>query len=371
MARQVSTGTTDERAVRAAAAPETPRLPAEWETQERCFLAWPSHEEGVEARSLLLSWTFVEFIRNVAEYVPIDILVSKESIAEEVTALLSLVCSNTCTYQVHVANYQHCWIRDTGPTAVIGADGVPRWVQWRFNRWGSQQEAEFDVEVAASFAQISGLPLLRAELSKELGVLAMEGGAFESDGEGTMIVTEDCLLNGTRARNKLTKEEYQELFFRHLGITKTIWLKGGSIFEATGGHADMCARFVAPGRVVLSEFSGPTGEPEEAQLRNLELLADAVDAKGRPIEVTMLPSPKYITFGQEHVAASYTNFFIGNGIVVVPMYHDRADARAIAILTSLFPGHEVRGLAARDLAIGGGSFHCITQPQFRADSISG
>ena len=193
----------------------------------------------------------------------------------------------------------------------------------------------------------------------------LEGGAIETDGEGTLLVTEECLLSAdVQVRNPgLSREGYEEAFSRYLGIEKTIWLGEGCVGDDTHGHIDDVARFVAPGKVALAVEENSSDENYRSSQDNLERLQGATDARGRAIEVVRLPMPRAIFFEHERLPASYANFYIANKVVLVPTFNDPADRLALELLAEQFPEREVIGIHSVDLVLGTGTLHCLTQQQ--------
>ena len=246
---------------------------------------------------------------------------------------------------VIVEPFGDIWLRDTGPI-VLGSGKQRRAQSFGFNGWGGKYELEGDQDIAERLARRAGLPFSRSGW-------VLEGGAIDGDGSGTLVTTEQCLLNPNR--NTLTREQIEERLRADLGITRVVWLGSGLLNDHTDGHVDNVARFVAPGRVAI-----PT--PAEVD-PNEAVYADAARRlAGAGLDVAILPSPGRISDEDGDVMpASYMNFYIGNAAVVVPQYGAANDDAAVEAVQALFPDRVAIGLRADHILTGGGSFHCISQ----------
>jgi agmatine deiminase len=247
--------------------------------------------------------------------------------------------------EVVVEPFGDIWLRDTGPI-VLGSGKDRRAQGFGFNGWGGKYELEGDEDIGERLARHAALPFAKADW-------ILEGGAIDGDGSGTVITTEQCLLNPNR--NTLTRAETEQRLLDDLGLERVVWLGSGLMNDHTDGHVDNLARFVAPGRVAI-----PTCErddPNDAVYRDA-----ARRLKAARLDVVTLPSPGRITDGDgEIVPASYMNFYIGNAVVVVPQYGAANDRNAVAVVQALFPDRVAIGLRADHILTGGGSFHCISQ----------
>jgi agmatine deiminase len=268
------------------------------------------------------------------------------------------------------------WMRDTGPTLLVDGKGGRRGVDWRFNAWGGTDGGLYfpwdrDDRVAAKVLEVEGDDRYRARI-------VLEGGAIHVDGEGTVLTTEECLLNPNR-NPELSKEQIERVLLDHLGAKKVVWLGAGVFADETDGHVDNLACFARPG-VVLLTWTDDEDDPQQAISRDArERLTAATDAQGRPFEVVLLPSPGPLQTSAEEaegvdategtqprragdrLAASYVNFYLGNSRIVYPLLDPRHDEEAAEILRRTFPDREVVGVPAREILLGGGNIHCITQ----------
>lgn len=252
------------------------------------------------------------------------------------------------------------WMRDTGPNFVHGAAGLGG-VNFNFNGWGGKQQHDLDALVAGEVCAVTETEEIATEL-------VLEGGALEIDGEGTAIITESCVLNDNRNPG-WTKKRVEAELLRTIGVEKVIWLPGIAGRDITDGHTDFYARFASPGVVVAGRDDDPDSFDYAVTREHLEILETTTDAKGRTVEVHVLPAPRNPRedYLDDDFAAGYINFYICNGGVIAPEFGDRkADRYAKKVLQELFPGREVVQLNIDPIAAGGGGIHCTTQQQPRA-----
>jgi agmatine deiminase len=267
-------------------------------------------------------------------------------------------------------------MRDTGPTFVIDGEGGRRGVDWRFNAWGGLEGGLYfpwdrDERVASKVLEIEGVDRYRAPI-------VLEGGSIHVDGEGTVLTTEECLLNRNRNPER-SREEIERALHDYLGAEKVVWLGRGVHNDETDGHVDNLACFVRPG-IVLLTWSQDESDPQHEISRDaLDRLEAARDSRGERFEVVLVPSPGPIRLTAEEaggvdavpgtlprrpgdrLAASYVNFHLGNTRIVFPLLDQRYDDEAAEILRGCFPDREVVGVPAREILLGGGNIHCITQ----------
>jgi len=285
--------------------------------------------------------------------------------------------------EVRVAEMSHddCWMRDVGPTFVVNTHGERRGVDWQFNAWGGLDGGLYfpwdqDERVARKVLELEGCDRYAAPLVNE-------GGAIHVDGEGTVLSTEECLLN--RNRNpELSRGQIEAALRAYLGAEKVVWLGRGVFGDETDGHVDNLACFAAPG-VVLLTWTEDEADPQYEISRDArKRLEAATDARGRRFEVVPLPAPGPLFSseeeaagvepvpgtkprrGGERLAASYANFYVANDRVVFPLLDERTDAAAAAVIAERFPGRQVVGVPGREILLGGGNVHCITQQVPRA-----
>jgi agmatine deiminase len=345
------------------------RMPGEFETHSGCWIAWPERPDNWRqgAKPAQHGYAAVAEAINVSE--PVTVAVSDAQF-DHCRSLLSP------SIRVVEVSTDDAWIRDMGPTFLLDGNGGRRGVDWHFNAWGGLNGGLYfpwdrDERVARKVLEIEGADRYRAPI-------VLEGGSIHVDGEGTVMSTEECLLNPNR-NPELSREEIEQVLFEYVGATQMIWLGPGVYNDETNGHVDNLACFARPG-VVLLTYCEDESDPQHAISRDAQQrLEDATDARGRPIEVVRLPSPGPVTITAEEaggvdaiagtlprragdrLAASYANFYIASKRIVYPLLDERCDEQAAEVLRGCFPEREVVGVPAREILLGGGNIHCITQ----------
>jgi agmatine deiminase len=348
-------------------------MPAEWEPHAATWLAWPHEPSDWPGKFAAVPWVFAEVIRNLTLGERVRLIVAGKRMQKEASAALEK--SEVDLRQVDFVELatDRSWTRDFLPLFVAKPKRAGKralgTVKFHFNGWARYDNWKRDEAagkaVQARATEAGAVPF--QALSSESGErVVLEGGAIDVDGEGSLLCTEECLLDGRQARNpKLGKAGVERALAAHLGAEKVLWLGRGIAGDDTAGHIDDFARFVAPGRVVLATEKNR----KDANYRPLqdarERLAGARDAKGRRIEVVPLPMPEPVVFDQQRLPASYANFYIGNAVVLVPTFNDPADASALGILSELFPKRRVVGIYSKDFVLGLGTIHCSTQQEPR------
>jgi agmatine deiminase len=345
------------------------RMPGEFEAHSGCWLAWPERPDNwrEQAEPAQRAFAAVAEAINVCE--PVSVAVSDMQFER---------CRATLSPSIRVVEIStdDAWLRDTGPTFVIDDAGTRRGVDWRFNAWGGLDGGlystwERDERVAHKILELEGVERYRAPI-------VLEGGSIHVDGQGTAISTEECLLNPNR-NPELSREQIERVVLDHVGAEKMIWLGRGVFNDETDGHVDNLMCFARPG-VVLLTWSDDRCDPQHAISYDArERLLAATDARGRELEVLLLPSPGPITITAEEaagvqqrpgslprragdrLAASYANLYIASERIVFPLLDERCDEQAAEILCECFPEREVVGVPAREILLGGGNIHCITQ----------
>ena len=337
------------------------RMPAEWELHDSTWLAWPHEKSDWPGRFDVIPAVYVEILKALTESEKVNLIVKNVNQLLEAKDLLDR--AEVGNYQFHIIENDRCWMRDSAPTCVYTLEGNTQWVSWKFNAWSKYNNFGKDQFVASKVAAISEIEEIKAEDSGKPVVL--EGGAIDADGEGTLLVTEECLMSEEQQRNPgFKKEDYERVFARYLGTRKTIWLGQGIPGDDTHGHIDGVCRFVAPHKVVLCGPRRSEDSYRKVFEDNLKRLSEAKDAHNRSIEVVEIPLPDEIIHDGYVLPASYANFLIANTAVLVPIFKDNCDEEVLEIFAGLFPGRKIVGINCRDFILGLGAIHCITQPQF-------
>lgn len=338
------------------------RFPAEWEPHAATWISWPHHEPDWPGKLAPIPWVYAEIVRVLHAHERVEILCNTDEIRDEARACLA-AHGVTENFRLHVVPTDRVWLRDSAPTFVLDSDDDVVLANWRFNAWAKYPNFSRDAEVGKAIAGITGLGRVEPTRPDGAGRVVLEGGAIETDGEGTLMVTEECLLSTQQERNPgLTRAGYEAVFRETLGIRQTIWLGEGCVGDDTHGHVDDVARFTAPGTVVLAYEEDPADDNHVRSRDNLDRLELAGGAGGA-LRVVKLPYPRPVIMNGERLPASYANFYVANGVVLVPTFNDENDRLALNTLAELFPSRRVVGIHAVDLVWGLGTLHCLTQQQ--------
>ncbi len=338
------------------------RWPAEWEPHAATWVGWPHHEPDWPGKFATIPWVYAEIVRVLHRYEDVHVLCADEEVREEATRALTAHGVDFSRCSLHMVPSDRVWLRDTGPTGVYGPEGLT-WVRWRFNGWAKYENHARDAVIGATIADITGVPSVEA-LRQDGQPLVLEGGGIETNGAGTMLVTEEWLLSDVQVRNPgMGRPEYEAAFRKYLGIERTIWLGEGIVGDDTHGHVDDLARFVDANTIVLAHEEDPADENHRRTADNLERLRHAAEVHPGGLRVVTLPFPAPVVMDGERLPASYANFYIANGVVMVPTFNDPNDRIALNTLAELFPGRDVVGIHSVDLVWGLGTLHCLSQQQ--------
>ena len=341
------------------------RMPAEWEPHRATWIAWPHHEPDWPGKLGPIPWVYAEIARVIADHEPVEILCHSQDVEIAAGEALEAHGVRRDRVRLHVIPSDRVWLRDSAPTGVVDASGRVTLVNWAFNGWAKYDNWRRDIRVGEAIASIGGLPRIEPNRADTGDRIVLEGGGIEVNGRGTLLVTEEWLLSDVQVRNPgLDRVAYEEIFAQWLGITRTIWLGEGCVGDDTHGHIDDIARFVDERTIVLAVEEDPADENHARSLDNLRRLEAAAAAPGAwPLRVVTLPFPRPVIMNGERLPASYANFYIANGVVLVPTFNDANDRVALNTLAGLMPSHQVIGIHAVDLVWGLGTLHCLTQQE--------
>jgi agmatine deiminase len=394
------------------------RFPAEWEPHAATWLAWPHFRGDWPGKFEPIPWVYAEIIRHLACHERVELIVN--DVESEKRAKKVLARANALSDNVHFHRWptDRVWTRDSGCTFVKTsqndliaqpvlttdtrrdaeaglklptlagkrrqnkAQGVspgslpendpapkgrqtsnpPAAIKWRFNAWAKYPNWKQDEKIGSRMAKAAKATETRPTFGGQRVIL--EGGSIDSNGAGTLLTTEECLLSTEQQRNPaMGREDYEKVFRDYLGVKTVIWLGKGIVGDDTHGHVDDISRFVAPDTVVTVVEKNPA-DPNYAPLQeNLRRLRTATDQDSKPLQVVELPMPRPVVFEGRRLPASYGNFYIANGVVLVPVFNDPNDRVALNILGDLFPDREVIGIYSGDLIWGFGAMHCMTQQE--------
>ena len=337
------------------------RMPAEWEPQDGVLLCFPHEGRDWPGKFGAVQWAFVEFIRKAAERQRVYLVVADTAHRSRVEGQLERAHCAMDRLTFIPLRTNRAWMRDAGPIVVETADGGREALQFGFNGWAKYPNHRLDRRVPATVAATLGLPV-RPVMHNGRPVV-LEGGAIDVNGCGTLLTTEECLLDpAVQTRNPgFTRDDYETVFADALGITSTVWLGHGIAGDDTHGHIDDIARFVNPTTVIAAVEPDHRDVNHAPLADNLARLRTARLADGRPLDIVELPMPRRLDFEGLRLPASYANFLILNGAVLVPTFNDVRDRTALSVLAACFPDREVIGIAATDLIWGFGTLHCLSQ----------
>jgi agmatine deiminase len=348
-------------------------MPAEWAPHAATWLAWPHFRGDWPGKFEPIPWVYAEVIRNLSRYERVDLIVrnaASEGLARNTLKLAGALNKNV---RFHRWPTNRVWTRDSGCTFVhtgTGARGGPterssvalHAIEWRFNAWAKYRNYQYDKKIGSRMAQAAKATQTLAEQRGQRVVL--EGGSIDVNGEGTLLTTEECLLSRVQQRNPgFRREDYEAVFANYLGVRKVIWLGHGIAGDDTHGHVDDITRFVAPRTIVTMVEPNIQDQNHKPLAENLRRLRSATDQDGHPFEIVELPMPAPVVFEGRRLPASYGNFYIANGCVLVPVFNDPNDRVALNTLAAVFPSRAIIPIYSGDLVWGFGALHCMTQQQ--------
>jgi agmatine deiminase len=337
------------------------RMPAEWEPHAATWLAWPHRQSDWPGRFAPIPWVYTEIIRTLTRHEKVFLIVRGTRMLDQLTTTLQAAGVDLTTLDCFIHPTDRSWVRDSGPIFVV--NGSERAVlDWHFNAWAKYPDWARDDRLPGFVAGQHGLRRWQPRVRGWRVVL--EGGSVDVNGQGLMLTTEECLLSKTQERNPpLDRADYEQLFADYLGVKKVLWLGRGIAGDDTHGHVDDLARFVNPRTVVTVVERNPDDANYRPLQENLDRLKGMTDLDGGRLEVVTLPMPAPLVFEGARLPASYANFYIANGVVIVPTFNDPADRVALGTLAELFPDREVVGIHCVELVWGFGTLHCMTQQE--------
>jgi agmatine deiminase len=338
------------------------RLPAEWELHRSTILCWPHQKEDWPGKFAPIPWVYTEIVKHLSQSELVRVIVQTEQDVVRVHKLLERAHVEIENIEFIIAKTDRGWMRDTTPAFVKDQSktiGIP----FQFNGWAKYSNWKKDKKIPDILSKVLDVQLVSPIYQQHEFVL--EGGAIDSNGRGTLLATEECLLDEqTQVRNPgFTKSDYEAVFQKYLGIQKTIWLKKGIVGDDTHGHVDDLCRFVNDRTVVLCREKNKSEINYRITEENFERLQGAATANGSKVNISALPMPSPLCFEDLRLPASYANFYIANTAVLVPTFNDPNDRYALGILSELFPDRTVVGIHATDLVWGLGTLHCLAHEE--------
>ena len=336
------------------------RFPAEWEKQQGILLCFPHNGNDWPGKYEAVQWAFVEFIKKVATFEPVFLMVADEKLKAKVIEILEKATVQMTNVSFLIYKTNRSWMRDSGP--IIVQNGTKREaLNFNFNGWAKYKNINLDKHVPSKVGAFLNIPLTQVVYKGK--PVIVEGGAIDSNGKGTLLTSEECLVHpDIQVRNpNFTKADYEAVFKEYLGISNVIWLGDGIEGDDTHGHIDDLCRFVNEDTIITIVEKNPKDNNYKPLQDNLKRLQNAKLENGKSPKIVELPMPKRIDFDGLRLPASYANFLILNKCVLVPTFNDANDRIALNIIADCFPDREIIGINAIDLIWGFGTLHCLSQ----------
>ncbi len=341
------------------------RWPAEWEPHSATWLTWPHNTYDWPAKFSPIPYVFSEFCRILTRGETVRLIVKNAFARKQSERILKNEGIPLEKIELFHAPTNRSWIRDNGPIFI--KKGTQLFVtDWKFNAWARYPDWQWDNEIPKLIAGKYKIPHLipRYHFRGKQRQVVLEGGSIDSNGAGTLLTTEECLLSKKQRRNPgFLRETWEKVFLQFFGIRKTIWLKNGLTGDDTHGHVDDLARFVNKNTVVAVREYNRKDINYNPLLENQKILKSARDHQGKQLNIVELPLPKPVYYRKQRLPASYANFYIANSAVLVPVFNDENDRVALTILAEALSPKPVVGIYCRDIILGQGSIHCLTQQQ--------
>lgn len=357
------------------------RMPAEWAPHAGTWIAWPHNSQDWPGKFQPIPWVYAEIVRHLSRVEEVHILVNDGAVERRVRSILLRAGADLARIRFHRWPTDRVWLRDSGPIFVkplseVGGESRPVVTNWKFNAWAKYDNYHRDDTIPHHVAELYNLHEIRPELPLPDGGthrVVLEGGSIDTNGEGVLLTTEECLLSDVQQRNpglgdeQTTRRMLESTFHEHLGIEQTLWLHRGCAGDDTHGHVDDITRFVASNTILTCVEPNTADENHLPLAENLDRLHSFRNERGpnqgKPFEIRRLPMPSPVVFAGQRLPASYANFYIANGLVLVPTFNDANDRHALNIIADCFPDREIVGVHAVDLVWGLGTLHCLTQQE--------
>jgi agmatine deiminase len=343
------------------------RMPAEWAPHAATWIAWPHNPDDWPGKFQPIPWVYCEIVRHLSQVEEVHILVNDETAEKRAISMLRRQGANLARLHFHPWRTDRVWLRDSGPIFVKSSTGDIAVTDWKFNAWAKYDNWLNDDRIPRQVAKLYAMASYEPSITLADGKkhrLVLEGGSIDTNGEGILLTTEECLLSDIQQRNPgVSKTQLEQAFHDFLGIEQVIWLNRGCAGDDTHGHVDDISRFVASNTILTAVESNTADENHLPLAENLERLRTARNLKKKPFTIRTLPMPAPVVFHGQRLPASYANFYIANGLVLVPTFNDPNDRIALNTIAECFPDRTVTGIHCTDLIWGLGALHCMTQQE--------
>jgi len=338
------------------------RMPAEWAPHAATWIAWPHNPEDWPGKFQPIPWVYCEIVRHLSRVEDVHILVNDAAAEKRATQMLARQHADLARVRFHHWRTDRVWLRDSGPIFVKNSKNETAITNWRFNAWAKYANWHHDDKIPAHVAKLYKMKSFEPAINGKR--LVLEGGSIDVNGAGILLTTEECLLSEVQQRNPgVSKSQLEKAFADYLGIEHVLWLNRGCAGDDTHGHVDDIARFVGENTILTTIEPNKSDDNHEPLAENLDRLRSARNLRGKPFEIKTLPMPAPVVFEGQRLPASYANFYIANGLVLVPTFNDPNDRIALNTLAESFPRHIVAGIHCTDFIWGLGALHCMTQQQ--------
>jgi agmatine deiminase len=342
------------------------RMPAEWEPHQATWLAWPHNPEDWPGKFAPIPWLYAEIVRLLAARERVHLIVENVAAEKRVRSMLRRAGADLGKVDFHQWPTDRGWTRDSGPIFVRDGAGKLAITNWQFNGWAKYDDWKLDTQLPGRVTELLGLPTWQPSIQNENGAkrIVLEGGSIDVNGAGLMLTTEECLLSMVQQRNPgVGRERLEKVFLDYLGVDQVIWMNRGIAGDDTHGHVDDITRFAGVDTIITAVEPNTKDPNHQPLAENLARLRAARTPQGKQFTIVELPMPRPVIFRGQRVPASYANFYLANGVVLMPTFHDANDRVALNILGHAFPQREVIGVHSVDLIWGLGALHCMTQQQ--------
>ena len=342
-------------------------MPAEWDRHAATWLAWPHNPEDWPGKFQSIPWLYAEIVRLLAAHERVNLIVQDAKEESRAKGILQRAGASLGQVSFHRWPTDRVWVRDSGPIFVRNREDQVAITNWKFNAWAKYDDWRHDDQIPGRGAELLALPAWEPAIAMADGSehrLVLEGGSIDTNGEGILLTTEECLLSEVQQRNPgVSREQLEKAFHDFLGIDQVVWLGRGVAGDDTHGHIDDISRFVGPTTIITAVEPNLSDSNHEPLAENRQRLKDARTPDGKQFTIVELPLPRPVVFRGQRLPASYANFYVANGQVLVPTFHDPNDRVALNILAEVFPDREIIGVHCVDLIWGLGALHCMTQQQ--------